>query len=92
MKTILRTLVLLFCVASFAQTTVKGTVNDDSGLPLPGANIIVVGTSTGVVTDFDGNFTLTVNQNPPFTIQVSSIGFETLDQEITKTMKPLQSY
>ena len=84
MKTILRTLVLLFCVASFAQTTVKGTVNDDSGLPLPGANIIVVGTSTGVVTDFDGNFTLTVNQNPPFTIQVSSIGFETLDQEITK--------
>ena len=90
MKTILRTLVLLFCVASFAQTTVKGTVNDDSGLPLPGANIIVVGTSTGVVTDFDGNFTLTVNQNPPFTIQVSSIGFETLDQEITKNNETAQ--
>jgi len=84
MKTILRTFVLLFCVASFAQTTVKGTVNDDGGLPLPGANIIVVGTSTGVVTDFDGNFTLTVSQNPPFSIQVSSVGFETLSQEITK--------
>jgi iron complex outermembrane receptor protein len=84
MKTILKTLVLLFCVASFAQTTVKGTVNDDSGLPLPGANIIVVGTSTGVVTDFDGNFTLNVSQNPPFSIQVSSVGFETLSQEITK--------
>ena len=84
MKTILKTFVLLFCVASFAQTTVKGTVNDASGLPLPGANIIVVGTSTGVVTDFDGNFTLTVSQNPPFSIQVSSVGFETLSQEITK--------
>ena len=84
MKTILKTLVLLFCVASFAQTTVKGTVNDDSGLPLLGANIIVVGTSTGVVTDFDGNFTLNVSQNPPFSIQVSSVGFETLSQEITK--------
>jgi len=84
MKTILKTLVFLFCVASFAQTTVNGTVNDDSGLPLPGANIIVVGTSTGVVTDFDGNFTLTVSQNPPFSIQVSSVGFETLSQEITK--------
>tara|TARA_B110000902_G_scaffold238601_1_gene286595 strand:+ start:7795 stop:10575 length:2781 start_codon:yes stop_codon:yes gene_type:complete len=84
MKTILRTFVLLFCVASFAQTTVKGTVNDDGGLPLPGANIIVVGTSTGVVTDFDGNFALTVSQNPPFSIQVSSVGFETLSQEITK--------
>ncbi len=84
MKTILRTFVLLFCVASFAQTTVKGTVNDDGGLPLPGANIIIVGTSTGVVTDFDGNFTLEVSQNPPFSVQVSSVGFETLSQEITK--------
>jgi iron complex outermembrane receptor protein len=84
MKTILKTLVLLFCVASFAQTTVKGTVNDDSGLPLPGANIIVVGTSSGVVTDFDGNFTLNINQNPPFSIQVSSVGFETITQDITQ--------
>ena len=84
MKTILKTLVLLFSVASFAQTTVKGTVNDNSGLPLPGANIIVVGTSTGVVTDFDGNFTLNVNQNPPFSIQVSSVGFETISQEISQ--------
>ena len=89
MKTILKTFVLLFCVASFAQTTVKGTVNDASGLPLPGANIIVVGTSTGVVTDFDGNFTLTVSQNPPFSIQVSSVGFETLSQEITKNNETL---
>ena len=89
MKTILKTLVLLFCVASFAQTTVKGTVNDASGLPLPGANIIVVGTSTGVVTDFDGNFSLNVDQNPPFSIQVSSVGFETLTQEITKNNETL---
>jgi len=89
MKTILKTLVLLFCVASFAQTTVKGTVNDASGLPLPGANIIVVGTSTGVVTDFDGNFSLNVDQNPPFSIQVSSVGFETLAQEITKNNETL---
>ena len=89
MKTILKTLVLLFCVASFAQTTVKGTVNDASGLPLPGANVIVVGTSTGVVTDFDGNFTLNVDQNPPFSIQVSSVGFETLSQEITKNNETL---
>ena len=89
MKTILKTLVFLFCVASFAQTTVKGTVNDASGLPLPGANIIVVGTSTGVVTDFDGNFSLNVDQNPPFSIQVSSVGFETLTQEITKNNETL---
>ena len=83
MKTILRIFTLLFGVVSFAQTTVTGTVNDDSGLPLPGANIIAVGTSSGAISDFDGKFTLKVDQNPPFTIQVSSVGFETYTQEIT---------
>ena len=89
MKTILKTLVLLFSIASFAQTTVKGTVNDESGMPLAGANVIVVGTSNGVVTDFDGNFTLSVSENPPFTIQVSSVGFKTLSQEIIKNNETL---
>lgn len=83
MKTFFKIFTLLFSVLSFAQTTVTGTVNDDSGLPLPGANIIVVGKSSGAISDFDGKFSLTVSQNPPFTIQVSSVGFETLTQEIT---------
>ncbi len=83
MKTILKIFILLFGVVSFAQTTVTGTINDESGLPLPGANIIVVGTSSGAISDFDGKFSLTVNQNPPFTIQVSSVGFETSTQDIT---------
>ena len=89
MKTILKTFVFLFCVASFAQTTVKGTIKDASGLPLPGANIIVVGTSTGVVTDFDGNFTLNVSQDPPFSIQVSSVGFQPETIEVTSNNQSL---
>jgi iron complex outermembrane receptor protein len=56
MKTFLRAFALLFCVASFAQTTVKGTVSDDSGMPLAGANIIVTGTSSGAMTDFHNKF------------------------------------
>ena len=60
---------------TFAQTTITGTVVDDNRQPIPGANIIV-GTSSGTVTDFDGNFTLTTDQDPPFTIQVSSVGFQ----------------
>ncbi|MDG1778077.1 MAG: TonB-dependent receptor [Flavobacteriaceae bacterium] len=83
MKTILKIFILLFGVVSFAQTTVTGTINDESGLPLPGANIIVVGTSSGVISDFDGKFSLTVSQDPPFTVQLSSVGFETSTQEIT---------
>ncbi|MDG4714996.1 TonB-dependent receptor [Winogradskyella marincola] len=83
MKTILKIFTLLFCVASFAQTTVKGKIIDDTGLPLPGANIVVVGTSSGTVSDFDGNYTLSVDQNPPFSIRVSYTGFEAQTIEIT---------
>ena len=84
MRTILRIFLMFFCVASFAQTTVKGKVMDDSGQPLPGANVIVVGTTTGAFTDFDGQYTLNVDQDPPFTIQVTSVGFETITQEVTQ--------
>ncbi|SFC93786.1 TonB-dependent receptor [Algibacter pectinivorans] len=83
MKTILPLLLLLFCGFSFSQTTITGTVVDDNSQPIPGANIIIVGTSTGNITDFDGNFTLTTNLNPPFTLQASSVGFETATEDIT---------
>ena len=74
---------MLFCVASFAQTTIKGKITDNSGLPLPGANIVVVGTSSGTISDFDGNYALTVDQVPPFSIRVSYTGFEAQTIEIT---------
>ncbi|MFP4844775.1 TonB-dependent receptor [Winogradskyella sp. PE311] len=83
MKTILKLFTMLFCVVSFAQTTVKGKITDNTGLPLPGANIVVVGTSSGTVTDFDGNYTLTTSQSPPFSIRISYTGFEEQTIEIT---------
>ena len=43
---------------AIAQTTIKGTVVDETGEPVIGASIIVVGTTTGTVTNFDGTFTL----------------------------------
>ena len=83
MKTILPILLLFFCSISYSQTTITGSVVDDSGQPIPGANLIVVGTSSGTVTDFDGKFTLKVNLNPPFDLQASSVGFETITKQIT---------
>ncbi|WP_040246938.1 TonB-dependent receptor [Psychroserpens mesophilus] len=83
MKTLFKTIMLFCCALSFSQTTVKGKVIDNNGQPLPGANIIVTGTTTGTISDYDGNYTLTVNQDPPFTIQISSVGFETVNQEVT---------
>ena len=83
MRTILSIVLLFFCGITFAQTTITGTVVDDNGLPIPSANIIIIDASVGTVTDFDGQFTLKVDQNPPFTIQASSIGFSSSSQEVT---------
>jgi len=56
----LLTLILAFIVhLSFAQEkTVTGTVTDQDGVPLPGVNIVVVGTTNGTQTDFDGNYAI----------------------------------
>ncbi len=89
MRTILSILLVFCCGITFAQTTITGTVVDDNNIPVPSANIIVLGTSNGTVTDFDGNFTLTVDQNPPFTIQASSVGFESVSQEVTSNNQTL---
>ncbi|WP_452220012.1 TonB-dependent receptor [Lacinutrix salivirga] len=89
MKTILSSLLLLCCVLTYSQTTISGTVLDNSNQPIPGANVIVVGTSTGTASDFDGNFSLVVDQNPPFTVQASSVGFTTLDIEVTSNNQTL---
>ena len=54
------TLLLAFVVQlTFAQGgTISGTVSDQDGLPLPGVNIVVKGTSNGTQTDFDGNYSI----------------------------------
>ena len=83
MKTIFKIMMLFCCAFTFAQTTVKGKITDNNGIPLPGANIIIVGTTSGTISDFDGNYNLTVNQSPPFTIQISSVGFDTVTAEVT---------
>lgn len=44
------------------EQTISGTINDEYGVPLPGVNVVVQNTTRGVQTDFDGNYTLDVNQ------------------------------
>ncbi len=69
----------------FAQTTVTGTVKDiKSGDLLLGANIKISNKAVGTTSDFDGNFILKTTKNPPFTIEVSMLGFKTTKIKITK--------
>ena len=43
------------------QVTITGNVADDNSLALPGATVLVEGTSNGVTTDFDGNYSITAS-------------------------------
>lgn len=56
------------------QYTIKGTVLDATGVPLPGASIVEKGTANGTQTDFDGNFSLNV-ANTNATLLISYIGY-----------------
>ena len=84
-KILLIAFVVFGSTAMFAQTTVTGVVKDAStGETLPGANIKISRKAVGTNTDFDGMFTLKTTDKPPFTIEISMLGFQTAKVEITK--------
>ena len=66
---------VLFTSNTFAQVKVSGVVKGSSGEALPGATIVVKGTTTGVVTDTDGNYNISV-PNAQSTLVVSFVGME----------------
>ena len=74
-------IVALFVQISFAQDkTVSGSVSDDSGMPLAGVNIIVQGTSSGTQSDFDGNYSIMVDEGSVLTF--SYVGYNTVSEEV----------
>lgn len=72
-------LLSVFCYSQ--ETTIKGTVTDESKFPLPGASIVVKGTTKGEVTDIDGKFSITLSKTPA-TLIISYLGFVTKEIEI----------
>ncbi|QCX02158.1 TonB-dependent receptor [Aggregatimonas sangjinii] len=89
MKTLLFLPLLLFGTLAFAQTTVTGNVVDENNEPVPGANIIIVGKAEGTVTDFDGNFTLNTEEEPPFELRITSIGYSEGTAQVTSNNQAL---
>jgi TonB-linked SusC/RagA family outer membrane protein len=75
---------LLLSSNIFAQKTVIGTVNDSTG-PLPGASIVEKGTSNGVETDFNGNFTITVPDDA--VLAIGFLGFISQDIPVSGITK-----
>ena len=76
-------LIFLFGVSPvFGQVTLKGSISDaETGEPLIGASILVQGTTSGTVTDFDGNFDLRVKDPLPVVLEITYTGYT--DQDIT---------
>jgi TonB-linked SusC/RagA family outer membrane protein len=72
---------ICFATAAIAQKVVTGRVTDVNGNPVPNVSIVVKGTKTGVTTNLQGRFTLTVPANAK-TIVVSSLNFTTKEVEL----------
>lgn len=70
---------MLFAFSGWSQKTVTGVVYDTSGLPLPGAAVIIDGTGDGVATDFDGYYSIEVSEGD--VLVFSFVGF--IPQKIT---------
>lgn len=68
-------LLCLFPLGALAQSLIKGTVKDVSGDPIIGASVKVQGSKSGVITDFDGNFSVQADNNA--TLVISYIGYTT---------------
>ena len=86
-KAMLFLIVLCMQVPAYAQNiTVTGSVRDLEGEPLIGASVIVVGSTIGVSTDIDGNFTLT-NVNPKGKIKFSYVGYNELTEDVNGRTK-----
>ncbi|TSE10514.1 SusC/RagA family TonB-linked outer membrane protein [Aquimarina algiphila] len=68
-------LFLIFSTSLFAQKQITGVVVDPAGTPVPGVNVIIQNTTRGTATDFDGNYTLEVNEGE--ILEFSVLGYET---------------
>jgi TonB-linked SusC/RagA family outer membrane protein len=69
---------ILSCFVGFSQQNISGIISDEEGVPLPGVNVVIKGTNNGTSTDFDGNYSISADQDD--TLIFSFVGF--LDQEV----------
>ena len=78
-------MLMSFCLtgAVYAQKgTIKGTVVDENGEPVIGANVIVKGTTNGTITDLDGNYVIPVENMKNVVLQVSYVGYNTVEEAV----------
>lgn len=78
-------LLLLSVTCAQAQTSVTGTVHDEKGAPVPGANVLIRGTYDGSTTSADGTFSFISEEKGAQVLTVSYVGYRTFLQSIDLT-------
>ncbi len=91
MRTVLLFSLFLMGIAGHAQTTINGTVKDQNGEPVAGANVVIIGKAIGTVTDFNGNFILQTAEVPPFQIRITSIGYTDFIADVVSAEQTVQA-
>jgi len=76
-KVCLLVLVVIFSSAQIYAQKVSGVVVDETNVPIPGVNVVVKGTTNGVITNMDGQYTITPGDMAKDVLQFSFIGYET---------------
>mgnify|MGYP005693798321 FL=1 len=72
-KLLLVTFSMLLAFTGWSQKTITGVVNDSSGVPLPGAAVVIDGSNDGVATDFDGKYSIEANVGDVLVFSLSLI-------------------
>ena len=80
---ILLIITLLYVNTFLAQNSISGTINDQTGGPLPGVNVILEGKTLGAVTDFDGNYSINNVENGTYNLPATYMGFKNFSKSIT---------
>ena len=82
----LLTVFVLFQILVFSQTKkISGTVNDENSLPLVGVNITVQNSNLGALTDFDGNFSITIPTDKAKVLIFSYLGYTTQEVDVSSS-------
>jgi len=91
-RTVLVTCILFFTISFLnAQNKFGGRILDlETKEPVIGASVVIKGTTQGAATDADGKFQFTSNMQPPFTVVVSSMGFDNMEFPVTSISQNLE--
>lgn len=81
-KTLLVLLLVISAQLIYCQTKVTGSIADEKDQPVSGASVLLKGKISGAVTDKNGKFEINTAQVPPFTLVISSVGFERQEIEV----------